>query len=115
MMFTETEIVARFSRLEAHVLQRWIAAGWVKPQESGAGFLFDDADLARTHLLCDLSFDMELRDDELAIVLSLIDRLNGTRTMLLALTSAVQKQPDQVRAAILAEMRALLEGEPPVL
>jgi len=110
MMFTETEIVARFTRLKPHVLQRWIAAGWVKPQESGAGFLFDDADLARTHLLCDLSFDMELRDDELAIVLSLVDRLNGTRTMLLALSTAVQKQPAQVREAILAEMHALLEG-----
>ena len=75
------------------MLQRWIAAGWVKPQASGAGFLFDEADVARTHLLCDLSFDMELRDEELAIVLSLIDRLNGTRTMLQALTAAVQSQP----------------------
>ncbi len=111
MMFTETEIVARFSRLEAHVLQSWIAAGWVKPQEGGAGFLFDDADVARTHLLCDLSFEMELRDDELAIVLSLVDRLNGTRTMLAALTSAVRSQPAAVRDAILAEMRALLGSD----
>ncbi len=115
MTITETEIVARFTRLEPHVLQRWIAAGWVKPQESNAGFLFDDADVARAHFLCDLSFDMELRDEELAIVLSLVDRLNGTRTMLAALSTAVQKQPDQVRDAILAEMRVLLEGEPPAL
>ena len=42
-MITEAEIVARFGRLEAHVLQRWIAAGWVKPRESGAGLLFDEA------------------------------------------------------------------------
>jgi chaperone modulatory protein CbpM len=114
MMITETEIVARFSRLESHVLQRWIAAGWLKPQENGTGFLFDDADVARTHLLCDLSFDMELRDEELAIVLSLVDRLNSTRTMLRALTVAVQGQPEAVRDAILAEMRVLLGGEPPL-
>jgi len=110
-MITETEIVARFTRLEAHVLQRWIAAGWLKPRESGAGFLFDDADVARAHLLCDLAFDMELRDEELAVVLSLIDRLNGTRAMLRALASAVQAQPAGVRERILAQMRALLGGE----
>ena len=110
MMFTEAQIVARFTRLETHVLQRWVAAGWLKPQESASGFLFDDADLARTHLLCDLSFDMELPDEELAIVLSLIDRLNSTRTMLHALASAVRNQPASVRDAILAEMRTRLEG-----
>jgi chaperone modulatory protein CbpM len=113
MMISETEIVARFTRLEAHVLKRWIAAGWLKPQENGTGFVFDEVDVARTHLLCDLSFDMELRDDELAIVLSLVDRLNGTRTMLRALTAAVQSQPAAVRDAILAEMHALLSGKPP--
>lgn len=111
MIITEAEVVARFRGLEAHVLHRWIAAGWIKPQESGTGFLFDDADVARAHLLCDLSFDMELPDEELALALSLIDRLNGTRTMLRALARAVQTQPAAVRDAIMAEMRTLLEGE----
>ncbi len=31
MMITETEVVARFSRLDAHVLEHWIAVGWLKP------------------------------------------------------------------------------------
>jgi chaperone modulatory protein CbpM len=108
MTITEAEIVARFTRLETHVLERWIGAGWLKPEAHGAGYLFDEADAARAHLLCDLSFDMELQDEELALVLSLIDRLNGTRTMLRALSAAVQGQPEAVRDAILAEMRALL-------
>jgi chaperone modulatory protein CbpM len=114
-MISETEIVARFTQLEVHVLERWIAAGWVKPQERETGFLFDEADVARTHLLCDLTYDMELGEEELAIVLSLIDQLNGTRTMLQALTTAVQSQPAPVRDTILAEMRALLGAEPPAL
>ena len=113
MMITETEIVARFGRLEAHVLKRWIAAGWLRPRESEVGFLFDDADVARAHLICDLSFDMELRDEELAIVLSLVDRLNGTRTVLHALMAAVQSQPEEVRDAILLQMRALLGAGAP--
>jgi chaperone modulatory protein CbpM len=108
MTITEAEIVVRFTRLEPHMLERWICAGWLKPEAHGTGYLFDEADVARAHLLCDLCFDMELQEEELALVLSLIDRLNGTRTMLRALTAAVKSQPATVRDAILAEMRALL-------
>jgi chaperone modulatory protein CbpM len=115
MTITETEIVARFNGLETHVLERWIAAGWLKPDNSGEGYLFDEADVARTHLLCDLSFDLELQDEELELVLSLIDRLNGMRTMLSALTAAVQSQPAAVRSTILGKMRAMLEARPPAL
>jgi chaperone modulatory protein CbpM len=113
MTITETEAAARFSRLEVHVLKRWIAAGWVKPRASATGFLFDDADLARTHLICDLSFEMELRDEELALVLSLVDRLHSTRVMLGALTAAIDKQPPQIRDAVQAELQALLDAGGP--
>ena len=110
MIITETEIVARFMRLEAPVLERWVAAGWLRPQASQTGFLFDEADVARAHLLCDLAFDMELGEEALAVVLPLVDRLNGTRTMLHALSAAVQSQPQDIRDAILAEMRVFLEA-----
>ena len=110
MTFTKTEIVARFTRLETHVLERWIAVGWLKPEPGAAGHLFDEADVARTHLICDLAFDMDLRDEELALVLSLVDQLNGARTMLRALTTAVRSQPEAVRDAIMAGMREQLEG-----
>jgi chaperone modulatory protein CbpM len=108
MTITETEIVARIERLEIHVLQRWIAAGWIRPEEHGTGFFFNEADVARTHLICDLSYEMELRDDELAMVLSLLDQLHGARSVLRAMATAVQRQPAQVRDAIMAEMHGLL-------
>ena len=104
-MMTEIEIVARFERLERPVLERWIAAGWVRPVASADGYLFDEVDVARTHLLCDLAFDMALGDDELGMVLSLVDRLHATRSMLRALLAAVARQPEEVRASILAEVR----------
>jgi chaperone modulatory protein CbpM len=107
-MIRDTEVLARFSRLDMHLLQRWIAAGWVRPRESGAGFVFDEVDVARTSLICDLSFDMELRDEELAVVLSLVDRLNSTRTIVRALASAIDRQPAHVRDAIRSELIAFL-------
>ena len=105
MMITETEVVARFTRLDPEVLEHWIAAGWLKPHRSDAGFLFDDGDIARTHLLYDLCYDMELRDEELTMVLSLIDQLHSTRSLLRAMTSAVHCQPDEIREAILFKVR----------
>ncbi len=105
MMITETEVVARFANLDAQILEHWIAVGWLKPHRGNQGFLFDDADLARTHLLCDLCYDMELRDEEMTMVLSLIDQLHSTRSLLRAMTAAVHSQPDEIREAILTRIR----------
>ena len=105
MMISETEIIARFTKLDAQVLEHWIAAGWLKPHQGDTGFLFDETDIARTHLLCDLCYDMDLRDEELTMVLSLIDQLHSTRTMLRAMTAAVHTQPQEIREAILARVR----------
>lgn len=109
-MMTEIEVVAHFAGLDGEVLSHWIAVGWIKPKHNEAGFLFDEADLARTQLLCDLRFDMELPDDELAMILSLVDQLHGTRALLHAVTSAVQGQPEPVREAIFEKAAALLSG-----
>lgn len=105
MKITEDEIVARFTRLDAHTLEHWIAVGWLKPHRADDAFYFDETDIARTHLLCDLCYDMELRDEELTMVLSLVDQLNGARAMLRAMTTAVRSQPDEVREAILTTFR----------
>ncbi|ADP71178.1 hypothetical protein Rvan_1942 [Rhodomicrobium vannielii ATCC 17100] len=107
MMIGETEIVARF-RLDEKVLQRWIAAGWVKPRRGPEGFLFDETDVARTHFLCDLSYDMDLGDEEMTMVLSLVDQLHGARALLRAMTEAVHRQPDPVREAILTHVRVVV-------
>jgi chaperone modulatory protein CbpM len=105
MMITETEVVAHFAGLDAHVLEHWIAAGWLKPHRGGEGFLFDETDVARTHLLYDLRYEMELRDEELTMVLSLIDQLHSMRALLRAMTSAVHAQPHEIKEAILMKVR----------
>jgi chaperone modulatory protein CbpM len=107
-MMTEMQVLAHFKRLEKPVLERWIAAGWVKPARSESGLLFDEVDVARTHLLCDLAYDMALGEDELGMVLSLIDRLHTTRLMLRAMSAAVERQPQDVRDAVTAHVRILL-------
>jgi chaperone modulatory protein CbpM len=107
-MISEAAIIARFERLDGGVLHRWIALGWIKPQRDETGYVFDETDVARTHLLCDLRFEMEIGDEELGVVLSLVDQLHNTRGMLRALSTAIEEQPEELRAAIVSRARVLL-------
>jgi chaperone modulatory protein CbpM len=111
MMITEADIVARFEGLQIQALRQWITVGWLKPKPSESGFLFDEIDVARTHLLCDLRFEMDLGDEELTLVLSLLDQLHGTRAMLRAMAAGINDQPMEVREAILSKIGAALAGQ----
>jgi chaperone modulatory protein CbpM len=107
-MISEAAIIARFERLDGGVLHRWIALGWLKPQREETGYVFDETDVARTHLLCDLRFEMGIGDEELGVVLSLVDQLHNTRGMLRALATAIGEQPEELREAIMVRTRVLL-------
>src|ERR671919_999085 len=111
-MIGERDLIAMIERLEADALRHWIELGWITPEPSDAGFTFDDADVARVHLICDLCYDLEVGEESMPIILSLIDQLHDTRRTLRAFASVVDEQPDDVRARITARMRVLLGGEP---
>jgi len=107
----EVEIVAQITSLDRGTLHRWIAHGWIKPRSAPEGYRFDDGDVARTHFICDLCFDMGFADEELALILSLVDQLHDTRRMLKAMAAAVGEQSDDVKAAILSRAALLSRGE----
>ena len=69
-MISESELIAVTRRLEVRVLHEWIDMGLVSPLRGEAGYLFDEVDIARVHLVCDLSFDMGVGEESLPIILS---------------------------------------------
>lgn len=107
-MISEIEIIAQVRRLEGPILHKWIAFGWLRPERDKTGYLFDEADVARARLLCDLCYDMEIKDEELGLVLSLVDQLNDTRRFLRAMADAIREQPEEVRGGIMMRVQALL-------
>jgi chaperone modulatory protein CbpM len=109
-MISESELIAAIGRLEARVLHEWIEMGLLSPHRDAAGFLFDDVDVARVHLVCDLSFDMGVGEESLPVILHLIDQLHGTRHTLKALTAAVAEQPDEIRVTITTRAHHVLRG-----
>ncbi|MGM0741711.1 MAG: MerR family transcriptional regulator [Pseudomonadota bacterium] len=102
MSFDEYTVVARVERLNLRDLRFWVRQGWLCPAESETGPLFDELDIARVRLLCDLRKEMSLPNDAVPVVLNLIDHLHQTRRELRALTRAIEEQPEDVRHAIVS-------------
>ncbi|WP_108485121.1 chaperone modulator CbpM [Oceaniglobus ichthyenteri] len=106
MMLNERDVVATVHRVELHELRLWVREGWVKPADRGGEPMFDELDVARIRLVCDLRTEMSLPDDAVPVVLSLLDQIHGLRRELRGLTRAVDSQPDATRQAIAAAFRA---------
>lgn len=111
MSLDERNVVARIERLSLRDLRLWVREGWVRPAQGERGPVFDEVDVARLRLLCDLRKDMALPSDAMPTVLTLIDELHRTRRDLRRLTEALDEQPTEVRRAVIAAVRRRREGK----
>ncbi len=100
IMINERELITAIGTLTEDTLRRWIAQGWIVPAEDGQIIMFDTVDVARVRLICELHFDLDIEEDNIAIVLSLLDQLYAVRRSLSAVMAAVAAQPDDVRVSI---------------
>jgi chaperone modulatory protein CbpM len=106
MRLDEQGVVAEVRRLTLRELRFWVREGWVRPAPGDGGPVFDEVDVARIRLLCDLRKELALPTDALPVVLTLIDRLHRARRDLRALAEALDDQPEGVRRAVAAQVRA---------
>jgi chaperone modulatory protein CbpM len=92
-------LVGRVDRVE---LSHWIELGWIAPERpADAEPAFSDLDVARVCLICDLRHDLEVEEETIPLVLSLLDQVYALRRQINALTGAIREQPEDVRRAIL--------------
>ena len=104
-MATFDEIL-RLHRVERVQLSGWIEQRWVRPRETAAGYVFDEADEARIALIGELRRDLMVDDDVLGLVLSLLDQLYATRRMLRTVEEALEALPEPLRQQIKAKLKA---------
>lgn len=105
MTMDERNVVAEVRRVTLRELRLWVQEGWVKPAQSDRGPVFDDVDVARIRLLCDLRKEMALPSEALPVVMTLIDRLHETRRDLRHLVEALERQPEEIRRSIAEQVR----------
>ena len=92
--------------LTSEDLADWIARGWVQPAGEKPDWVFAEIDVARVRLVRDLRSDAGIEADSLELVLSLLDQVYATRRALQAVLSGLEAQPEPVRRAVLARLRA---------
>ncbi len=112
-MIRESELIARFTVLEQHVLVAWIDEGVIAPHRDEAGYLFDRLDQSRVALACDLHYRMGLEHASLPVILSLLDQLHDARHCLRAMTRALAEQPDHVQQQIANHIAGVPPTEAP--
>ena len=110
-----TSVVALFADLPEAELMTWIARGWVQPDQAdpnqsdpsqgGGGWEFREIDVARVRLIHDLDRSMEIGEETMPLVLSLLDQVYALRGTLRALLRGLEAQPEDVRTAMLAALR----------
>ncbi|HTW70486.1 MAG TPA: chaperone modulator CbpM [Acetobacteraceae bacterium] len=104
MMLQFSAVTAMFTDLPAQELAAWVECGWVRPEGEAPAWEFQEIDIARVRLIHDLRRAMDIGEDAIPLVLSLLDQVYELRAQLRSVLQAVEAQPDEVRKAIRAAL-----------
>ena len=102
-------VIALFPDLGEDELTAWIEQRWVQPEHAlDEGPVFREIDIARVHMIYDLRHRLDVHEETMPLVLSLVDQVYELRRNLKAMTRALDAQPSEIRSAVL---RALGEED----
>lgn len=108
MKLNEYQVVETVGAVSVTELRIWVSEGWVRPRAGETGHEYDEIDLARVRLVCELRETLGLEEEALPLVLSLIDQLHGLRGELQTLAKVIDEQPEEVRSLLRAAYDAKL-------
>jgi chaperone modulatory protein CbpM len=108
-MTTTLEQITHVYHIERVEIEAWIEHRWILPAQTAEGPVFDELDEARIALIRELRDELQVGDDALDVVLSLLDQLYATRRLVRTFNQAISHLPEPLQA----EIRARLEGERP--
>jgi chaperone modulatory protein CbpM len=84
-MITLDILCARFTALNPDDLRRWIAEGHVRADRAADDLVFTEIDVERVRLILELRDLMQVNEEALPIVLSLLDQIYELRRRMRAL------------------------------
>ena len=106
-MTTLEELLQAHHRLTVVHVERWVARGLLRPSADGENWVFEPVDVARAHLLADLTDQLGFDDEAVETVVDLLDQVHTLRRQLHQLGVAIGRQPSETREAIAVALKAL--------
>ncbi len=101
MISIET-LCIRVVGLRREDVERWIGLSWVRPDGQPGGYLFHDIDVARVRLIVELREQMQVNEEALPVVLSLLDQLYEARRRMRRVRDALERAaPPELRQEVL--------------
>ena len=85
-------VLALLGDLGEPELVAWVERGWVQPEAGVAGWEFLAIDLARVRLIHDLRRRLEVAEDTMPLVLSLLDQVYELRARLREALAAIEAE-----------------------
>jgi chaperone modulatory protein CbpM len=96
------EALARlFPGADTVEIASWIERGWVQPEQDGEALVFQEIDVARVRLIRDLRHTLDLGEEAVPVVLSLMDQVYELRGQLRAVLRALEGQSAEVHQSVL--------------
>jgi chaperone modulatory protein CbpM len=104
-MITVDVLCLRFTALRPDDLHRWIGNAWVRPDDTAGQYVFRDIDVERVRLILELRDEMQVNEDALPVVLSLLDQLYDMRRRVRRLREALdQTVTEEVRQDLMRRL-----------
>lgn len=101
-MITLDEALRLVAGLEEQSLRRWIAREWVQPVEHEGRPTLREADVARLRLIVSLRDEVEIGEQAVPVVLSLLDQLHEQRRQMRRLCAVLADAgPDEAVRGVL--------------
>lgn len=108
-MTTLDELLRIHGRLSAIHVERWVARGLLRPASEGDHWIFEPVDVARAHLLADLTDQLGFDEEAVETVVDLLDQVHTLRRQLHNLGLAIGCQPTETRESIALALKDLRE------
>lgn len=104
-MLNEREVLSKIASVSVFQLRIWVSEEWVRPARRGEDPVYNEADIARIRLVDLLHNQMQVNEEAIPIILSLIDQMHDLKEQMRLIASAISDQPDGVQRKILEAIR----------